>query len=74
MSNETTLQLLRQRISSLVDEAHNLRMIAHDLRQDHTCPDRAKSGLYLRLDKDCNRCRGEGALAHYEHLRNTKYA
>lgn len=74
MSNDTTVQLLRQRVASLVDEAHNLRMIAHDLRQEHTCADRAKSAVHLRLDKDCNRCRGEGALAHYEHLRNTKYA
>ena len=80
MSNSTdtdplrvTNDLLRNRISHLTDEVHNLRMICFDLFGEHTCADRAKSRAWIAVDRECARCRGEGAFRHYEQIRNSRY-
>lgn len=68
-----TNDLLRDRIVRLVDEAHNLRMICFDLFAEHTCADRARSPMWIAVDRECARCRGEGAFRHHEQVRNTRH-
>lgn len=72
-ANTIPVELLRQRVVRLEDEIRNLRHIAMDLATEHICPERSRHRFYVEIDRECARCRGEGALRHYEHIRNTRY-